>query len=1095
MHFVTDEFLDSLDPKRVAEGNVDSITDVWVDQDNPYFDIEVISDVSVDSSAARGEDGYSTAEAERLRTGFVDRFTRLRKAFVVRPADLDRPADLLVSCGDLIAGRTDNSQAELRRVESAYTDVCLPAFRQLQQHGQRPTRLLSLPGNDDAYAGGGRVHGRWSAADNRDAVGSSPYYAHLAQALAANPMPARPQTHPVAAVFRAMQHAKPLDGEYSGVAAEPLAYVVVIGFDSNDIEYQHDLVADYGQVDAEQMQWSRRLVNTLRTGAARNAPLYVIAATHHNLLPVEDRHVHAPMGEQDERVGQLMERFKSRPRDVAACTPLSPLCITNHLVAGNATSTTSNASGFLSHCQRLRTSLVLHGHMHQRSATTLVSAPLVAGQQITELSVLAAPAFAKDHPASGMARISLDLWHGEAEIAFKYDTGPDGERTKPVQITRRLVSASRISSSERRLYGKISEVVAKALADDDQQHHRPAVQKYADHVTSAWNSAGYASVSLPDGTLPHLGNPTRQNRYYLLLLLRQVGPGSYEMLLSRHNPLRPSAVAEWDTLLMPAFSSVRNLMERLHLDVVRQVVTQAEDMEEAWSATTFDAAVERIQGGQGNVQEDIWLDKMRELATVSGEKISPTTGEVTESEYRLVVLTPFVRDAKSADPGQATDAGRRQELEDERTVVNWFTELPSLRLSGAATAGRRVYPIEAITSGGAGLRWEPTSDPDDPDSLEDLDGAEEAGSDALRRVVLPPGSVWFPVPENDEFAPLWKTAPSIVARNADVMTWVDEQLRQRRRPDGSFPPHFVMGQMRESTGYELREGPFPFDPPDGYVPTPVRASANPPLSTSSWEALDRVEYSDAHDLKNQLPYRGLPYRRLALVRRRWEVRAGRSRDVILVFTVEDPRRWGVDGSWYRDCRADRESGFVGILRPAQRYVLKSGLERAEWVNDFLAEKCAGDPWGFCRATYGGAGEPIALTPPIVEQVHPDDWDSDEEDRREYVVCDGNHRVVSKVWNSGQVAAAIGIDGQPRQPYYARPFSPYEWDLTADNILTVTPPAPFRHAPRRVDPVELGLSDEAVAILAKTSPDNWYRRYFRDLSKGFGPMGGQGGRYV
>ena len=87
---------------------------------------------------------------------------------------------------------------------------------------------------------------------------------------------------------------------------------------------------------------------------------------------------------------------------------------------------------------------------------------------------------------------------------------------------------------------------------------------------------------------------------------------------------------------------------------------------------------------------------------------------------------------------------------------------------------------------------------------------------------------------------------------------------------------------------------------------------------------------------------------------------------------------------------------------------KAGLERAAWVTDFMEEKCRDDPWGFLRAKFGGAGEPLALTPPLIERLDLDDWDSDDDSMLEFVVCDGNHRVVRKVWNDGQVAAAIGV---------------------------------------------------------------------------------------
>ena len=635
MHFVTEDFLASLQPDAIASAAADgdgrSITDIRVDGSALRFDIEVVSDLRIDGPEPESPGGYSATEAEYLRTAFLERFRHLRQAFAP-----DRPADLIVNCGDLITGRRNGSEPELRRVESAYTDICVPAFRQLQEAerawsralGPARTcpRILSVPGNEDSYGGGGSVRGAWTstpATAGQAATDAYPYYTHFAKDLAANTMPKSPESHPVASVFRIVPRE---DTEAGGLENAPLAYVTVVGFDSNAVSYKHDLVSDYGQVDEDQLQWSQRLISTLRSGVARSTPLYVISLTHHNLLPVEDRVVPPPRGADDERVVRFQKLIAGGPS--GACEPLSRLCVTNHFLAENALSTTSNASGLLSHWQQLRTSLVLHGHMHSRSVTTLVSTPVAAGQPARELTVLAVPSFAAGRPASGMARVSLDLWKGQAEIAFHYDSAPDGgPATAPTQIIRPLISASRVSSSERRLYAKVAGLVAEAL-----QASPPVdpsgVRRFADHVAAIWESDGYAPVTLPDGTLPHLGEPTRQNRYYLLLLLRETEGGNYEMLLSRHNPLRPSQIAEWDTLLMPAFSSVRNLMERLHLDVVRQVVTQAEDIGRASSAKIFDAAVERIQGGGGNLEDDIWLDKLRDLDTLHKAKISPTTGEI-----------------------------------------------------------------------------------------------------------------------------------------------------------------------------------------------------------------------------------------------------------------------------------------------------------------------------------------------------------------------------------------------------------------------------------------------------------------------------------
>lgn len=1084
MHFVTEDYLASLRPRLgrpPEEESASSIAEVRIDRDAPRFDIEVVSDLLIGSPPPESPAGYSAAEAEGLREALVDRFSQLRKAF-----NDPRPADLLVSCGDLVAGRQDTEEPELRRVQSAYAEICVPAFRQLlgssraQQSTSTPAvpcDFLSVPGNEDAYGGGGELCGPLakpaSSAPDTGRQDAYPYYSHFVTGFASNAAPPKnPESHPVASVFRVTgREAKPA----GGLEQAPIAYVAVIGFDSNDMQYGHDLASDHGQISDEQLQWSRRLIDELRNGVALSTPLYVIAVTHHNLLPVEDRVVYAPWAEDDDR---LTKPQKTISRVPARVCELSRFCATNHLLAENSVSLTSNASGFLDHCQKLRISAVLHGNMHQRAATTLIEMPLVTGRPATELAVLAAPAFAPGRSTSGMARISLDLWKGEAEVAFNYDTGSDGDYTSgPVQIIRPLKSASRVSAAEHRLYAKITRLVAEALINGPVEK-REKVQEYADYVAAVWSRDGYAPISYPDGDLPDLGLPTRQNRYFLLLLLREVEGRNYEMLLSRHTAVRPSEVAEWDTLLMPAFGSVRELLERLRLDVVRQVATQAEDMKRASNAKEFAATVERILTGTGTLEDDIWLDKIREIETVNKTKISPTTGEITDYEYRLVVLTPFVRDPRSAsDPLD----GEGNRLRDEMAVVGWLSELPSLKAPGEPLEGRQTIPMEAIMPDGAGLRWEPSADPVDPD-----DARED---DERRRVALAPGLVWFPVAETDEPEGLWTKAPSILARNADVMRWVESVITKRRSADGLFPPHIVLGQLMENSGYNLSEGPFSFALPDTYDPSEKH------LSTSTLEAMRRVQYIDSYDLRGKRPYQDKDIRRVVLVRRAIRTRGNRERQVISVFDALPGEGLDADISRFEAYPCDIDHGLLGILRPTQRYVLEAGMQRAERVNDFLAEQCAADPWGFVRAKYEGAGEPVALTPPIVEELYLDDWETDGEYQREFVLCDGNHRVVQKVWNGRKAAAAIGVIGQPHEPYYAHPFSSFEWNITATSVLSVTPDARWRYAPRLVDIDRLEITDEARQELLGKPADSRYRRYYRDLTFGFGPMGGQGGRYA
>src|SRR5690348_11302982 len=115
MHFVTEEFLANLRPDTAAsaaDGGLGSgITDIWVDEEAPIFEIDVISDLRIDGQAPMPDADFSAVEAERMSAAITDRLRQLRKAFKV-----SHPADLLVNCGDLITGRQDSTEAELRRV-------------------------------------------------------------------------------------------------------------------------------------------------------------------------------------------------------------------------------------------------------------------------------------------------------------------------------------------------------------------------------------------------------------------------------------------------------------------------------------------------------------------------------------------------------------------------------------------------------------------------------------------------------------------------------------------------------------------------------------------------------------------------------------------------------------------------------------------------------------------------------------------------------------------------------------------------------------------------------------------------------------------
>jgi hypothetical protein len=1018
MWIIDDEFLNG-----VAAGGDAYIDTVTVPRDKPYYDIEMISEIALNRAEPRD---------------LVTRFGVLRRAF----NGARSPTHLLVSCGNLTVRRSPAGDDALPT--EAHRDLWRQAFDGLTEV---IPRLVAVPGNRDIA--------------ERSAAGpkSERFYRSFADHFRLNrDAPARPQDHPAAAVARVC-----LAGD--ATPSRAFAYVAVIGFDSNDGEYKRDLVENHGQIAAAQLDASRRLVQTLVRTVAKNTPLYVVGVTHHNLLPTEDRLVAA--GVDRDRLADRLRELECR----AGCADgqISTLCAAHVMAAQDAAGSTSNGFGFLRHCLGARMSLIVHGNMRQREVATVTNTPLVPGQSPAAVAVVACPPFGKAPPTSGMARLRLNVWKGEAEVAFHHDIEA-GERAPgmPVQVIHPLVSASRVSAAERRLYHRVRELVAGAAQADG---GTADLGRFAAYVDDTWEETGYSALCSRDGTLPDLPF-TRTARYHLLLLLRE-RRGRYDILLSNHTALRASPLGEWNTLLLPAFRDVRSLLEHLRDDVLRQVMDQAAELGNAEHVRRFEEAVDRILDNGGRPDDDVWVDQIREVAKTSKRKISPTNGCVTDYEYDLVTLLPLI-----GRPDSATIRDQ-QEASDYDTVMSWLNDLPTVRRVGEPPEGPRDISIEALRVGGGGLRWEPAVDM--------TDERNPAGWEAVRRV--PPGAIWFPLPGDDEPPnELWQQCPSIVARNADVMTWVHGEL-VGRRAGATFPAELTMGtRSGGSTAIEFVGPQFPFAAPAGSGPAvagsgPAVGGSGPAAPAGSTvEAMTRVEFMAGFDLDGQLAYDDRKVERVLLVRRDVPVWKG-SRPVILVFDAgaydeESVRRAAPDDA-------------MGLLRPVQRYVLRAGLERAAELYDQVLTRLE-DRWGFARIRKGDAPTAVAVTPPILEQLHEEDWE-DERGARDFIVCDGNHRVVELVWNRGVVLPAIAVMGGPREPYYAKPFSRYEWQYTAGNVQDKTPDQPSKYAVRTVD---LDALQPAAAALLRQRPESTrYRRYYRDLSTGFGNMGGQGGRYV
>jgi hypothetical protein len=743
---------------------------------------------------------------------------------------------------------------------------------------------------------------------------------------------------------------------------------------------------------------------------------------------------------------------------VARNVPLHVIAVSGH---------TNVDTALVTRCQELRIGLVLAAPSRKDDVLTLSRTAMQRGQSATEVAVVPCPSFKSGTGIPGATHVSIDVVKGECAIAFRHDLGSD-HSPEPVQVVRPLPSASRVSSSERRLYSRVLRLLREAQSEDAEN---PALLEFGEYVDRTWAAAGYAALCDDAGMVPL--PETRHITYNLLLLLRERS-GGYDILLSNHSPLRASPLSDWNTLLLPAFKDVRDLLEHLRDDVVRQVTERAEDYERAAHAEAFERAVNRILSDDGPSGDELWADQLREVGTRTIRKISPTTGAVTEFTYHLLTLLPLV-DRSLAKPVEQSDGVdlEASHRNDRHRIIQWLKGLDTVGLSDEDPAAYRGIPIEAFYEGGAGLRWDP----------ETMLGEEPNGAIRRRRTQAYPGAMWFPLSRRGEPS-LWRRCPAIVARNADVMTWIEGELELRRRTDDSFPEQLVLGRYAGSSDEYRIERAYPFEPSSISPPGGNDPDDEDVPTGSTTEALALVRLNQDFDLADQLAYEGARFERVWLVR--GPAPLGEDRDAIYVYPAEpDDREFDVSTT-------DRTPH--GLLRPVQRYVLRAGLERVAAlgaaVHDYLGEE--GDPWGFLRVRKGGAPGRVSVTPPIIEQVHAEDW-SDPALGIDFVVCDGNHRIVQAVWGQRGVRkttalAAVAVIGKLRQPYYARPFGALEWEATADNELIVAPDVASKYLPRSVhDPVLLERYRGREKML--------YRRYFRELESGFGPVGGQGGRFA
>jgi hypothetical protein len=313
------------------------------------------------------------------------------------------------------------------------------------------------------------------------------------------------------------------------------------------------------------------------------------------------------------------------------------------------------------------------------------------------------------------------------------------------------------------------------------------------------------------------------------------------------------------------------------------------------------------------------------------------------------------------------------------------------------------------------------------------------------------------------------------------MTWVDAVLSEEvKGAGGIFPPKMVLGGFSlASTINQTFKVRFcrPFEL-DALRTGSVDEGG---IAGSMVEALRRVQLNPEMDLVGVRPYQKSRIER-AILRR-----AG---DQIEVFSVAGK---GVDE------RGVLQPGEqMGLLLPVQRSVLEFGLVRAEQVNAQVLDRlCTAQEdgcqaWGFARVTVDETSLTgtrrsfeVTITPPIVEEL--------EGRPNEFILCDGTHRVIAKlllgddeVGESPRMLQAVAVR-DVSHPYYALPMSSDQWREVARRRLQEPPVTSDKYEVRAVP-----SDQQSHPALRKHKKSDWYRRYFRLLTLGFGYMGQQGG---
>jgi len=409
--------------------------------------------------------------------------------------------------------------------------------------------------------------------------------------------------------------------------------VVVAGLDSNHGAYRYRGLHRHGYVWRSQLEKLQKVIGEVAR-RFEGRPVYLVAALHHHLLPVE------PMATLELTDAEA----KSDTAEGGAGPPTAGGPAVEAMV-----SVTLNSREVIEWFHDVRASLVLHGHMHLEGIQQVSYIPWAVQAERAALNVLACPSYsAYDDDRGGVAgatMLSLDLQRGEV-VTTVLRQSPRGDEHTGFGATFPLLSCSRVSSGERRVYRELT-----AWLDGDPlpsrrnradfppvQSDHPRLKAFRAELEKTWKETGYTLVC----DLPISPDWEGNRKKYRLLVLLRIDGGETFVLLNPHRPLRASDFGRWDAPLLPAFHGVGDFLRRLEDDLLhlerRLIVQPATNLEKR------EEQLRRLAALRATLSEKLLEDLDDELRHLSSRvlvKFSPTDAKPFAYEYSLVSLDKF----------------------------------------------------------------------------------------------------------------------------------------------------------------------------------------------------------------------------------------------------------------------------------------------------------------------------------------------------------------------------------------------------------------------------------------------------------------------